>query len=183
MAALAIGAPSAVRRRPRTTCVRPNGLTSNVRLPRRPQCALSFARSLAPSPLAAPRRAGSEPGPIAALVVMLRETGPKIVVRLPGGVLEQDPHDVLALRQLAVSMSSVPSSMRSGQGWAAANSLTLGSGPMSRQFSAAPPSGTDKASAPSSSTTARNRPPPTSAAFRPKRIDAATTSGRRSRCP
>ena len=170
IAALAIGAPSVVRNRPRTTWLRPNRLTSSVRLPRRPQCAVSFAESLAPSPFAAPRNAGSDPGPIASLAVMFRVTGPNTAVRFPAASSSSTRTLWRPCGSFEVSMSSDPSSIRSGHGCAAANSLRFGSRPSSSHGRAASPSGTGRASAPSTSTIARYRPPPVSAALRPKRM-------------
>jgi hypothetical protein len=80
--------------------VRPKGLTSNVRLPRLPQCALRLAWSLAPSPvgLAAQRRVGARPDRAARRDVARNRAEDRRAVA--GCVLEQDLHGMRPRRQL-----------------------------------------------------------------------------------
>ena len=101
IAALAIGAPSAVRSRPRTTCAAPEP-----------------AHEQGPAPPPAPVR--GQPREVAGPVAVGRAAQRRIRPRpdrlarrdrprdrpedrrpIPGRILEQHPHDVLALRQLA----------------------------------------------------------------------------------
>ena len=171
IAALAIGAPFAVRSRPRTTCARPNRLTNSVRLPRRPQCAVSRARSLAPSPLAAPRNAGSDPGPMASLDVIVRVTGPKIDVRFPAASSSSTRTMCWPCGSLLVSMSSEPSSIRSGHGCRGGEPVHGGIQAEVAARSRDRRAGPRAASVPSSSTIARNRPAAHIRAVEPKMHD------------
>ena len=184
IAALAIGAPSVVRSRPRTTCAAPE--PADEQRPAPPPAPMRGQPREVARPIAvrrAPQRR-IRPGPDRLARGDRPRDRPEDRCPIARGILEQHAHDCAGPAAACdVSMSSDPLSIRSGHGCAAAYSgrsgraRCRGTSPRiaqrhrraHRRRRPRPPRET--------------RPPPMSAALRPKCIDASTTSARRSRRP